>query len=198
MFVTNHALSGALIGRALKGRPVAAFVAGMASHLLLDTVPHWGCDTERPGGPEKFYAAAKKDGLLGLAAIAVGALAVERSVRAATLAGMAGAVLLDLDKPTQHFFNVNPFPQVIQRFHSRVQNESPQGLPNELRFGFAFTLANVVSTVMARGGLEAYRKDSLHRLDSARTTVFLRLGAGGPGGLRNASQTPASGCSPKS
>ena len=49
MFVTNHVLSGALIGQALKGRPVAAFVAGIGSHLVLDAMPHWGCDFDAPG-----------------------------------------------------------------------------------------------------------------------------------------------------
>ena len=150
MFVTNHALSGALIGRALKGRPVAAFVAGLASHFLLDATPHWGCDTDRPGGPEEFYAAAQKDGLLGLATLAAGALTVEPPARAATVAGMLGAVLPDLDKPMVHFFDVNPFPRAFQRFHERVQNESPEGLANELRFGFGFTLANVLFTSLAR------------------------------------------------
>jgi hypothetical protein len=150
MFVTNHALSGALIGRALKGRPVAAFVAGMTSHLLLDTVPHWGCDMHQPGGPEKFYAAAQKDGLLGLATLAAGALTVEPAARASTVAGMLGAVLPDLDKPMVHFFNVNPFPRAFQRFHEQLQSESPEGLTNELRFGFGFTLANVLFTSRAR------------------------------------------------
>jgi hypothetical protein len=150
VFVTNHALSGALVGRALKGRPVAAFVVGVVSHLVLDAVPHWGCDIRRPGGPEQFHAAAQKDGLLGLATMAAAALTVEKAARTATVAGMVGAVLLDCDKPMLHFFNVNPFPGVVQRFHQRVQNESPQGMTNELRFGTAFAVADVIATIVAR------------------------------------------------
>jgi len=150
VFVTNHALSGALIGRALKGRPATAFVVGVASHLVLDMVPHWGCDFHRPGGPEAFYAAAKKDGLLGLATMAAGAWGVEPAARSATVAGMVGAVLLDLDKPFLHFFDVTPFPRAVQNFHKRIQNESTEGMPNELRFGGGFALANVVTTLLAR------------------------------------------------
>ena len=41
MLLTNHVLSGALIG-ALTRRPLPAFAAGVASHFALDAVPHWG------------------------------------------------------------------------------------------------------------------------------------------------------------
>lgn len=150
MFVTNHVLSGAVIGRLAERRPVTAFVTGMASHLLLDAVPHWGCDLHQPGGPERFVVVAKRDGLLGLAAIAVVALTVERTARAATLAAMAGAVLLDLDKPLVHFFGRDPFPYAIRRLHRRVQNESPGGMPNEIGFGLAFAALDVMAATIGR------------------------------------------------
>ncbi len=41
MLLTNHVLSGALIG-ALARRPLPAFALGVASHFVLDAVPHWG------------------------------------------------------------------------------------------------------------------------------------------------------------
>jgi hypothetical protein len=41
MLVTNHVLSGALIGAVVR-RPLPAFTLGVASHFALDTVPHWG------------------------------------------------------------------------------------------------------------------------------------------------------------
>ena len=34
MFVTNHVLSGVVIGRLLKRHPVSAFVVGVGSHLV--------------------------------------------------------------------------------------------------------------------------------------------------------------------
>jgi len=146
VFVTNHVLSGALIGRLAERHPVAAFVAGVASHLVLDAVPHWGCDFQ----PEHFLAVAKRDGLLGLTAMAAVTLTVERSARTATLAAMAGAVLLDLDKPLIHFFGRNPFPYAVRSLHTRVQNESPGGMPNELGFGFAFAALDIAAVVTAR------------------------------------------------
>jgi hypothetical protein len=150
VFVTNHVLSGALIGRLAERRPVTAFVAGVASHLVLDAVPHWGCDLRRPGGPEQFLAVARRDGLLGLTAMAAVALTAERRARSASLAAMAGAVLLDLDKPLLHFFGRDPFPLVVQRLHGRIQNEAPTGLRNEIRFGLAFAALDVVTAAVAR------------------------------------------------
>jgi hypothetical protein len=153
MFVTNHVLSGALIGRALERRPVAAFAVGVASHLVLDAVPHWGCDTRRPGGADQFLAMARRDGLLGLTAMAAATLIATKPARTATVAAMAGAAFLDLDKPLVHFFGWNPFPKPVRRFHEWVQNESPDGLANEIRFGVAFAAVDAVAAVMARRGV---------------------------------------------
>lgn len=150
MFVTNHVLSGVLIGRLLKRRPGAALLAGVASHLILDAVPHWGCIRSQAGGTERFLTVAKRDGVLGLVAMAAAALAVERPARTATVAAMTGAVLLDLDKPFLHFLGLNPFPAVVQKLHEQIQNESPDGLPNELRFGAAFAVADLLTVVRAR------------------------------------------------
>ena len=157
MFVTNHVLAGALIGRALERRPVAAFAVGLASHLVLDVVPHWGCDTSRPGGADQFLAMARRDGLLGLSAMAAATLVATKPARTATVAAMAGAALLDLDKPLVHFFRRNPFPKVVSRFHEWVQNESPDGLANEIRFGVAFAVVDAVAAVMARRGISPER-----------------------------------------
>jgi hypothetical protein len=163
VFVTNHVLSGVLIGRLLKRRPGTALVAGVASHLVLDAIPHWGCLRFQPGGKQRFLKAAKRDGVLGLAAMASAMLAVERSARAATLMAMAGAVLLDLDKPSLHFFGVDPFPPVIQELHRRIQNESPDGMPNELRFGAAFCVADLLAVAWgrqaSRGGIGPVRRE---------------------------------------
>jgi hypothetical protein len=41
VFITNHALAGAAIGLVTR-RPVPAFVAGLASHLVMDVCLHWG------------------------------------------------------------------------------------------------------------------------------------------------------------
>jgi hypothetical protein len=144
VFVTNHVLAGVLVGRALERHPVAAFAVGVGSHLVIDAVPHWGCDWSTEDGEERFLAAARRDGLLGLAALAAGALAVDRKARPAVVAAMAGSVLLDLDKPIEYFFGVYPFPDPVRRIHLGVQNESPRGMPNEVAFGVVTALADAL------------------------------------------------------
>jgi hypothetical protein len=147
VFVTNHVLSGVIIGQVLRGRPVAAFVVGVGSHLLLDACPHWGCATETPEGAARFLQVARRDGLLGLGTMAVAAVAVDQKSRMSTIAAMAGAALLDMDKPVLQFTGRRAFPEVVNRIHKVVQNEVPNGFRNELGYGTAFA---VVGSVLAR------------------------------------------------
>jgi len=153
VFVTNHVLSGVLIGRAFEGRPLAAFAVGLGSHLVLDSVPHWSCDRRQPDAEEVFLRAAKRDGVLGLATLAAVTLAVDRKARLSTVAAMVGAVFLDLDKPMVHFTGVDPFPRPVRRIHKRVQRESPAGLRNEMAFGIvtAVTDGLVIRSRRRRG-----------------------------------------------
>lgn len=150
MFVTNHVLSGVVIGRLLERRPVTAFVVGVGSHLALDMVPHWGCDTRTADGRELFLRNAKRDGLFGLLTMLCAAGAVDPQARVATIAAMAGAALLDADKPVVHFFGRNPFPRAVRRIHARVQKESSQGMPNEIVFGLLCAIADAVIAVNCR------------------------------------------------
>ena len=68
MLLTNHVLSGALIGARARG-PEQAFAAGVASHFVLDAIPHWG----DWGTKRRFLRVAVADGLVSLAV--AGALA---------------------------------------------------------------------------------------------------------------------------
>jgi hypothetical protein len=118
MLVTNHVLSGAVIGAAVR-RPVPAFALGVASHFALDATPHWG----KFGGGRRYLKVAVPDGLIGLAVMgAMTALAPSPS-RLAVLAGMAGAALPDLDKPSKLFFGRSPFPPAVDHFHKVIQHE---------------------------------------------------------------------------
>jgi hypothetical protein len=119
VLLTNHVLSGALIG-ALVRRPVPAFAAGVASHFVLDAVPHWG----DWGSRRRFVRVAMADGLVSLAVAGAFAAASPSERRSAVLAGMAGAALPDVDKPTRLWFGWSPFPAAVDRFHSRIQREA--------------------------------------------------------------------------
>ena len=150
MFVTNHVLSGVVIGRLLERHPVTAFVVGVGSHLVLDMVPHWGCGKSTPEDRELFLRYAKRDGLVGLMTMACAAGAVHRRARAATIAAMVGATLLDADKPLMYYLGRDPFPRAIRRIHGRAQNESPQGLPNEIVFALTCAIADAAIAVKGR------------------------------------------------
>jgi hypothetical protein len=123
VFITNHALAGAAIGAVVR-RPVPAFVAGVVSHVVMDLTLHFG---ERDMEWDEFLKLARVDGTIGLAVTAAVGVTAPASVRRSALAGLAGACLIDLDKPGRHFFGRSPFPHVVDRFHHRIQNEAPQG-----------------------------------------------------------------------
>jgi hypothetical protein len=143
VLVTNHVLSGALIGRAT-GSATGSFAAGVLSHLALDAVPHWG------GMPiEGVMRVAVADGLTGLTVMSTVTIGTEPARRLPVLAGMAGAAFLDLDKPSRVFFGFSPFPRAVDAFHSVIQRESPHRMPQELAVGV--TAALVVAALTRRG-----------------------------------------------
>ena len=144
MFITNHVLAGTLAGTALRRRPVLAFAVGFATHVAMDMTPHWGNPSlDRDG----FYAVAKRDGILGLGVLAL-VTAAGVPPRAALLAGIAGAAVLDSDKPAEFFFGFNPFPRWLNQFHQSIQRESPEGMRTEVVAGVA--LATIAAAVLVR------------------------------------------------
>lgn len=136
MLLTNHVLSGALIG-ALARRPLAAFAAGVASHFVLDAVPHWG----QWGSRRRFLRAAVPDGLVSLAAMGAIAVLSPADRRLAVVAGMSGAALPDIEKPTMLWFGWSPFPRAVDRFHNRIQREAPGRFHLELFAAGVFAAA---------------------------------------------------------
>jgi hypothetical protein len=144
MLITNHVLSGALIGAAVR-RPVPAFVLGVASHFVLDAVPHWG----DWGNHHQFMRVAVRDGLTGLATIGLCAAAAPPSERVSVLAGMAGAALPDLDKPSRVWFGWSPFPRQVDEFHAAIQREA-QGRA-WVDFGSAAAFATAALAIFGTG-----------------------------------------------
>ncbi len=124
MLITNHVLSGALVGRVAPG-PASAFVAGLVSHFVLDVVPHWG-------EQRIFLRVAVVDGLVGLAVMGVIARTAAPERRTRVVAGMLGACLPDADKPSELFFGRSPFPVALDDWHRQIQRESPRRLPQEV------------------------------------------------------------------
>ncbi len=143
MLITNHVVSGALVGLAAPG-PVSAFALGVASHFALDSVPHWGDES-------RFLQVAVPDGLTGLAVMAHVARLVRDAPprrRATVVAGMLGACLPDADKPSTLFVGRSPFPLALDDWHRSIQRESPRRMPQEVLVAGAGLL--VVHALTAR------------------------------------------------
>ena len=145
MFITNHALAGAAVG-ALARRPVPAFLVGVASHLAMDMVLHYGDDLDW----DDVVDLGRVDGTIGLAVTAALAATAPPSVRRAVLAGVAGACVVDMDKPGRHFLGRSPFPSAVDQFHGRIQRESPAGRWVEAAAAVALA-AGVVAGYRLRG-----------------------------------------------
>lgn len=148
MFITNHVLAGAVAGSVARRRPVVAFALGFATHVVMDMTPHWG---NPEIGRDGFYAVAKRDGFLGLATLALVTVAGVPP-RRALIAGMAGAAILDSDKPGEYFFGVNPLPRWVDQKHKQIQRESPEGMRMELAAGVALAAGVTALLVRTRRG----------------------------------------------
>jgi hypothetical protein len=139
VLVTNHVLSGALIG-ALARRPAPAFAAGVASHFALDALPHWG----EWGSIRRFLQVAVPDGLIGLGAMGTIAALAPAERRPSVLAGMIGAALPDIDKPAKLWFGRSPWPRAVDEFHHDIQREASGRAHIELLAAAAFGAAAIL------------------------------------------------------
>jgi hypothetical protein len=137
VLITNHVVAGAVVG-ALAPGPASAFALGVASHVAMDALPHWGHPDY-----EVFIKVAVVDGLVGLATLAALARAASPDRRAGVVAGMLGACLPDADKPSILFFGRSPFPAWVDDVHKRIQNEAHERMPYE-------AIGGVVSAVAVR------------------------------------------------
>ena len=134
MLITNHVLSGAVLG-AVAPDVGQAVSLGFLSHFVLDGLPHFGVDDEH------LMKVAVPDGLLGLAAIAVIARATPRDRLLPVLAGITGACLPDLDKPSRQFFGRSPFPRWFDAVHARIQDEEVHRFTVEVAAAVVFSAA---------------------------------------------------------
>jgi hypothetical protein len=147
VFITNHALAGAVVGHVVR-RPAAAFVAGAASHVVMDVCLHYGRDDVTR---HDFVKLARVDGVVGLGVCAVALATARGPVRPAVAAGIAGACVIDMDKPGRHFFGRSPFPAVVDRFHVWIQTEHTVGALVEAAAATALAAAVVTKVRRARG-----------------------------------------------
>ncbi|CAO5226973.1 hypothetical protein [Frankia sp. AgKG'84/4] len=139
MIISSHVPAGAFVGMAVRS-PTAALAAGFVSHLVMDAMPHWGTG---PNTESEWLPIARRDGVAGLAAIALLAASAPADRRLAVLAGMTGACLPDTDKVGRYFVGSSPWPSRFDRFHERIQNETRDRLPREIATAATLIAAGV-------------------------------------------------------
>jgi hypothetical protein len=122
-------------------RPLPALAAGFVSHLVMDALPHWGTG---PGTEPEWLPVARKDGVAGLAAMALLTAAAPAGRRLAVLAGMTGACLPDIDKVGRYFVGRSPWPAPFDRFHEAIQNEARDRLPLEVATAVTLTALGTI------------------------------------------------------
>ncbi len=138
MFATTHVLAGALVGRLVKS-PVPAFAAGLASHVALDVLPHWGVARRRGDADDArtFRRVAVVDGVVMTAA--VGWLA--RRQEAGALAGAIGGVTPDLNKPAE-LVGLPLWGRRLNQWHGDIQRlEAPGRWPVDVAVAAAAVAA---------------------------------------------------------
>lgn len=143
MIITNHVLAGALIGLHSRSAPVAATV-GLASHLAMDAVPHWGVDND-----EAYLRVARVDGLTGLLVSATAIITAPAARRWQVAAGIFGACLPDTDQVSVHFLGTHVHPAWFNDLHYTIQREH-EWFGQELLLAAGLATAVALATRRAR------------------------------------------------
>lgn len=138
MLLTNHTLTGVVLGLTIDNPAVLAPTA-VASHLVLDSVPHFGIALKEPWYRDpKFIVLGSADFALS-ALVAGGACIVWPHRIFHILIGVIGAQLPDLTYIPLILFgkkNVSralPFYPAMLRFLARIQwSETPTGFITEV------------------------------------------------------------------
>lgn len=132
MLLTNHTLTGLVIGVALR-QPLLVAPVAFASHFILDTTPHYGFKV-RPKNvfaSKQFQALAWKDSSLA-AVVAVAAVYFFPGMFWPLAIGAFFACLPDLFFIPLHFFKFHVSKKLFI-FHQRIQwSETPAGIVTEL------------------------------------------------------------------
>lgn len=164
MFITSHVLTGAALGTKLP--PVPAFLAGVASHLLMDNLPHWGL------GPHgDWLPVARRDGVVGLVALGASAALAPPGRKLSVLAGMTGACLPDTDKIGLHFVGRSPWPRAFDAFHSWIQREAAHRLPHEIAVAGALAVVAAGLLRAPRAGQTCSRRNAKRRRQPSSASV---------------------------
>ena len=144
-----HLLSGFAIG-AVTPSPTAAFAAGLASHAVLDAVPH----RDYVG-----FGANAIDGAAGLVLVGILAAGLPNGTRTRALAGALGAVLPDAEVLAYRAGIISAERKVFPTHTGRIRHG---------RGGAAWTAALSVLAVVAAIAAARSLRDTPRRSSSGR------------------------------
>jgi len=178
MFFSTHTIVGSFIGKKISNAPVAILV-GATSHLVLDSIPHWG------NQPEIFWPVAVTDGIIGGTVVLYLAKKALNSRKTSDINSFLAAVAAgapDWDKPFRELLGIEPWPEVFNNFHKIIQTESPTRFPMELvillslllAFGFSNTSSfkwNNTGTILKRFKQFISNSDTSSRADSTEPST---------------------------
>lgn len=126
MLGINHTTTAVLIAVTVK-QPEIAVPLALASHFVLDVIPHHGEDLRFERGSANFWPKVAGDALLSLVVVALAVLAWPHQGAIITACALA-AILPDLLWPVAwHVQHKGPL-WTFFKFHKGIQHESPKGI----------------------------------------------------------------------
>jgi hypothetical protein len=124
MLLTNHALTGVVLGTYIENELILAPIA-FSSHLVLDSLPHFGIKGLSFRTPKGFIIGSID--FAGAITVLVVSLIIAPERASHTIVGWLGATLPDLFYLFEIFAQKTVFPR-FRRFHAWIQwAESPPG-----------------------------------------------------------------------
>lgn len=145
MLFTVHLLAGAGIGYAVRN-PAVALLGGVASHFILDSIPHWAVSLDH----EQWLAIARIDGIVGILVVAAVIFMLPAGRRLAPCLGAIGAGLPDLNKPASELLGIKLYPAWLDDFHAKIQTEGLDLWAVDLGFGLLLAGGLAVAVVLGR------------------------------------------------
>lgn len=152
MLITPHILAGTALGLAV-GNPVAGFALGLASHFILDAVPHVDPGTWHYYEPFSTHGLDVRDfttGLLDVAAATFGFLVLSGHApiaAAAPIAGAIGGALPDSLVLVGLFFKELPKKKGIKWYYDLVEKYHYTAKPSQWVLGVATQFAVILGSV---------------------------------------------------
>ena len=152
MLITPHILAGTAIGLAV-GNPAAGFVLGVASHYLLDSVPHVDPGTwhmEKTIAEHGLEARDYATILLDVAAALFGFVALSGAapiMAAGPIAGAIGGALPDTLVAVALVFPKFPKWKGLKWYHDLIEKFHYTAKPSQWILGVATQLAVIIGSV---------------------------------------------------